>query len=35
MVRDFDVFGIAVTPSEADAVPIVDPDAVLSLPAAG
>lgn len=33
--RDFDIFGISVPPSETDAVLIVDPDAVLSLPAAG
>jgi hypothetical protein len=29
--RDFDVFGIAVPPCEADAILIVDPDAVLPL----
>ncbi len=34
MFRDFDVFGIAVPPYEADAVLMVDADAVLSFSAA-
>jgi hypothetical protein len=29
---DFDLFGISLSPYEADAVLIVDPDAVLPLP---
>jgi hypothetical protein len=32
--RDFDVFGIAVSPSKADAVLVVDPDAMLPFPVA-
>jgi hypothetical protein len=30
IVHDLNIIGISITPDEADAVPIVDPDAVLS-----
>jgi hypothetical protein len=31
VLRDFNVFGIAFPPGEADAVLVIDPDAVLAL----
>jgi hypothetical protein len=34
VVRDFDVVGIAILPSEANAILIVHPNAVLSYPVA-
>lgn len=35
VVHDLNILGVAIHPNEADAVSIVDPDAVLSSPVAG